>query len=267
MHKFEGVANTLFVPLVARINVSKRFPEYFFDPKALELETFLPPNADQGSSEYSHLASAARSYNMDKMVTGFAGKHKSCNLVYLGAGLDTAYDRLNGKLTSVQWHQVDLPEVIKAREMVFGLRAREILIPGDMFRMGWTKTIDSSLPTLLVAAGIFQYFHEEEVVAFIKDCKRLFPKGEMIFDATSKSGLRFTNWFIKRTGNADAVMYFGIDDGKSFAGQCGVKLLEERTFFPDALAMLGKRLGLITRLSMKVADKKKQVLVLHLAFY
>ena len=38
MKKFEGVANTLFVPLVARIAVSKEFPEYFKDEKALELE-------------------------------------------------------------------------------------------------------------------------------------------------------------------------------------------------------------------------------------
>ena len=29
MNKFDGVANTLFVPLVARINISKKFPEYF----------------------------------------------------------------------------------------------------------------------------------------------------------------------------------------------------------------------------------------------
>lgn len=38
MNKFDGVANTLFVPLVARINISKKFPEYFMDEKALELE-------------------------------------------------------------------------------------------------------------------------------------------------------------------------------------------------------------------------------------
>ena len=31
MNKFDGVANTLFVPLVARINISKKFPEYFMD--------------------------------------------------------------------------------------------------------------------------------------------------------------------------------------------------------------------------------------------
>lgn len=47
MNKFEGVANTLFVPLVARINISKKFPEYFYDEKALELEQYLPEDADK----------------------------------------------------------------------------------------------------------------------------------------------------------------------------------------------------------------------------
>lgn len=51
MNKFDGVANTLFVPLVARINISKKFPEYFMDEKALELEKYLPQGADKGSGE------------------------------------------------------------------------------------------------------------------------------------------------------------------------------------------------------------------------
>ena len=155
MKKFEGVANTLFVPLVARIAISKEFPEYFFDLKALELEPDLPQGADKGASQYTNMASVSRYYNMDK-------------------------------------------------------------------------------------------------------------KGEMIFDATSESGLKFTNWFIKRTGNKNALMYFGINDSKTFAEKCGMELLEVKTFYPDALSMLGKRLNLVTRVSMMVAEKKKQVLILYL---
>jgi len=41
-------------------------------------------------------------------------------------------------------------------------------------------------------------------------------------------------------------------------------LLEEKTFFPDALQMLGKKLSLVTKISMKVAEKKKQVMIIHL---
>ena len=38
---FDGVADTLYIPLAARVYVSKRFPEYFFDPKSLELEAAI----------------------------------------------------------------------------------------------------------------------------------------------------------------------------------------------------------------------------------
>ena len=59
-------------------------------------------------------------------------------------------------------------------------------------------------------------------------------------------------------------MYFGIDDCIDFAKKCGTLLLEERTFFPDALKMLGKKLGFMTRMSMKTAERKKLVMILHL---
>ena len=51
---------------------------------------------------------------------------------------------------------------------------------------------------------------------------------------------------------------------KAFAKKCGTVLLEERTFFPDALRLLGKRLNFMTRLSMKTAERKKLVIILRL---
>ena len=42
---FEGVADTLYIPLAARIYVSRRFSEYFRDPKSLELESTIPANS------------------------------------------------------------------------------------------------------------------------------------------------------------------------------------------------------------------------------
>ena len=44
MNKFDGVANTLFVPLVARINISKKFPEYFMDESLLYSENTTTKN-------------------------------------------------------------------------------------------------------------------------------------------------------------------------------------------------------------------------------
>ena len=154
MNKFEGVANTLFVPLVARIAISKEFPEYFVDKKALELEPYLPEDAEKGSSQYSNMASVARYYNMDRMVTAFAEGHSECNVVYLGAGLETAYDRMHESLPGVYWYESDLPEVIEARRKVFGERERETTVPGDMFQMEWAKEVDGSRPTLLIIVPV-----------------------------------------------------------------------------------------------------------------
>lgn len=266
MEKFDGVANTLFVPLVARINISKSFPEYFYDPKALELEPLLPIDANKGASEYSNMASVARYYNMDMMVIDYIKKNPVCNVVYLGAGLETAYDRIVAKngLGDVNYFAVDLPDVIDARRKVFGERPQEVTIPGDMFAMHWCDAINCTLPTLLIVSGVFQYFRDNIVVDFIKNLKEKFADGTLIFDYTNESGLKFTNWFIKRTGNANAVMYFFINDGKAFAERTGTTYLEERTFFTDARRMLKDKLGLVTKVSMAVADKKKQTMIIRL---
>ena len=36
------IANTLFIPLIARIYASKRFPEYFYDETAMKFEDKIP---------------------------------------------------------------------------------------------------------------------------------------------------------------------------------------------------------------------------------
>ena len=73
---FEGVADTLYIPLTARIYVSKRFPEYFFDPKSLELEPAIPGDSiRKGSNEYTMIASVARCYSLDQMVRAYIAAH------------------------------------------------------------------------------------------------------------------------------------------------------------------------------------------------
>ena len=233
-------------------------------PKRWNWNNVFPQARKKGAFQYTNMASVSRYYNIDKMVSTFAEKHPSSNVVYLGAGLETGYDRLNEHLSGVNWYECDLPEVITAREKVLGERENEKLLPGDMFKLEWVEKLDSSLPTLLVVSGVFQYFYKEEIIAFIKACGKALPLGEIIFDATSESGLKFTNWFIKQTGNANAIMHFGINDSKAFADKCGMELLEEKTFYTDVLKMLDKRLNVVTKISMRIAEKKKQVMILHL---
>ena len=82
MNEFNGVADTMLIPMAARIYASKHFPEYFYDGTALSLESKIPAGAFEriwkSSSQYTMLASVARYYNFDEMIKGFYDKHEKC---------------------------------------------------------------------------------------------------------------------------------------------------------------------------------------------
>ena len=188
MNELKGVEDTLFIPLTARVNVSKRFPEYFFDQKALEMENLIRnKQIDKKSSEYGMIANVARSYNLDQMAQNFIDKHEKCNVVNLGVGLETSYYRLDRK--NSMFIEVDLPEVIELREKYIDVGENEKFIKGDLFKLDWCDELDSTLPTLMIVSGVFQYFHENDVLKFISDVKNIFENAELIFDATDRKSV------------------------------------------------------------------------------
>ena len=264
MSEFKGVEDTLFIPLTARINISKKFPNYFYDEKAIQLEKILPKNnsIEEKSDEYSMIASAARYYNLDEISHNFISKHKNANIINLGVGLETSYFRIDRR-DSI-FYEIDLPDVIESRKQVLGENEGEILIPGDLFDLEWTKNIDCSKPSLMIVSGVFQYFHEDEIIKLIDGLKEKFDGGEIVFDATTKFGLKLANRYVKRTGNESAMMYFYVNDSKKFANKTNCQLIEERPFFREARNKLSKKLEFITKISMYFADKFKQTKIIHL---
>ena len=204
------------------------------------------------------MASVARSHVIDGKVSAFLAQHPAGNVAFLGGGLETTWGRVG--VASARCYQVDLPEVIEVRRRAIGKAANEELIAGDMFAMEWASHMDASLPTMLVVSGVWEYFHEEQILAMIADLKRTFPQGELVFDATDTKGLEFTNRYVQKTGNTDALMYFGLDDPQGFAAKAGAQLLSVDGFYADALK-LGRKLSLRTRVFMYFADKWGRTLV------
>ena len=266
MNEFNGVADTMLIPMAARIYVSKNFPEYFYDETALSLEEKIPSDALcriwKSSSEYTMLASVARYYNFDRMIKKFLAQHEKCNIVNLGAGLETAIFRL--KADNAIFYEIDLPEVIELRKKILGEKENEKLISADLFSLEWANSIDKSLPSLLIVSGVFQYFHEDKIISFLENVKKCFPKGELIFDATNEIGIKYANKYVQKTGNTSAQMYFYVNDCPAFAKKCGMSLIEHRTFYTDARKMLKRKLKLYTRIAMKVCDDGGRTVILHL---
>ncbi len=261
----EGVTDTLYIPLTARVYVSKRFPEYFFDPKSLELESTIPGNSIQsGSNEYTMIASAARYHNLDEMARAYVATHPACNIVNVGCGLETMFWRVGPDAPDARFYEIDLPEVIEKRRRILGAPERDELIAGNAFDLSWADGIDASLPTLIIVSGVFQYFHNSDVLGFIEDAKKVFADAELVFDATNTKGLEYVNKYVKKTGNASALMYCAIDDPTAFAREAGCKLIEVRPFYTAARRILKGKVGLYTRVAMAVTDRTGRAFLLHM---
>lgn len=256
MGKLQGVADTLYIPLAARIYVSEHFPEYFYDEKALSLKGEMPYDEIAAkSSQYFQMAGACRFFNTDRMIRSFISLNGRCNIVNLGCGLETSYFRIQPDPDQVTFYEMDLPQVIESRRKVLGEGRNEILIGGDMFDFHWAEGIDPELPTMITVIGVFQYFKEEDVLRFLSGVRQRFPNAELVFDAMPYNALKKANDYIRKTGNTSAELHFGVDDGKAFAEKCGLRLIEQCPFFSEARKQLKWKLNLYTRIAMKVVDE------------
>ena len=258
----QGVEDTLYIPLYARIYASKRFPDYFYDEKSLLLEDSNSlKTIAENTFDYFNMASVCRQQTIDKKIISFLENNHACNVVFLGAGLETAYFRIRNDVSN--FYEVDLEHVIALRERLLGHGKNEKLIGCDMFSMEWVKYLDTSKHTLIVLAGVFQYFTKDRIIHFIRQIQSGIPKCEMIFDATDSIGLKRANQFVRRTGNLNAEMYFAIDNPYEFAKDANTKLLSVSGFFTDALKQC-KGLKLITKIIMFFSDRLKRTMVIHL---
>lgn len=254
-NKLNGIQDTLYLPLVARIYVSKCFPDYFYDEKALTLQECFPyENIVEKSSEYFLMAGACRFHELDRVIKNFINDNKKANIINLGCGFETSYYRIKPD-KDIKFYELDLPEVIQARKQILGKESNEILIAKDMFDLSWTDKIDRSIPTLITAIGLFQYFDEKKIIDFIKDLNNHFDNMQLVFDAMNHKALKYANKYVEKTGNKNAIMNFGIDDPIVFSEKIDMDLIDIIPFFKQARKQLGKQLKLYTRIAMKVVDE------------
>ena len=100
MSKLGVVEDTLFVPMLGRIYASEHYPQILYDKKALELKKKLPSDLIKQNmqSQYTLLASASRSANMDRIIRAFLERRPDGVIVQLGCGLETTYHHIKSFL-------------------------------------------------------------------------------------------------------------------------------------------------------------------------
>ena len=263
MPDFSTVEDTLFVPMLGRIYSSENLPHILKDEKALSLKPMLPKNlkGQDTQTQYTLMASAVRSTNMDRYIRDFMKREKDGIVVELGAGLETTFFRCdNGKNL---WYEVDLPDVIAYRRELIGENDRDICIPADAFGEEWIKKIREAhpdSPVLITASGLFYYFEEKKVKELFKNLKK-FGNIEIVFDAVNSTGMKQMAKYMKQVGHSEASMYFFVDKAEALAKETGSKLLKEEPYYAHTDK---KDLKFMTSVSMKVSDKFMMVKMVHL---
>lgn len=266
MERLGTVESTLFVPMLGRIYASENFPNILYDEKTLALKEKLPKDIieSDAQTQYTYLASASRSANMDRYIRSFLDRKPEGVIVQLGCGLETAFSRNDNGGT--KWYCVDLPDVIEYRKTLLAESKREIYIAADAFSDLWLIQVREEIgdaPVLVTASGLFYYFEENKVLSLLK---RFLSYGdiEVVFDAVNKGGMSMLRkkW-MKKVGHENAKMFFYVDSAETLASKVGdnVCVLAEEKYYRY---INKKGLEFNTKISMLVSDLLSMVKMVHL---
>src|SRR5512139_2014173 len=115
----DAVSETLFIPLYIRAIEAQRPDALIKDEQAVELVKHLDFDyARVKFQAHDEATVILRLREFDRQARDFLARHPDANVVHIGCGLDTRFERVdNGR---VEWYDLDLPDVIELRRKLIG---------------------------------------------------------------------------------------------------------------------------------------------------
>jgi O-methyltransferase involved in polyketide biosynthesis len=208
-YALNSVQATNFMPLWGRAKYSGDNPDLLHDPVAVDLmdkiqqeyqlDYSLIEKTHKNRTEYFGMIFLARGRNLDDALKKYLTTYPECTVVNLGAGLETNFYRCDNQ--QLQWYDIDLPDVIAFRKIYLGETDRYHYLAQSVLDFSWMYVVpfDPEKGIFIMAGGLFMYFTKEEIAQLLTTMAEKFPGGEVIFDHTSKMGVKITN---KRTMKA-----------------------------------------------------------------
>jgi O-methyltransferase involved in polyketide biosynthesis len=132
---------------------------------------------------------AHRAKKLDEVVRDFVGRHPDAVVLDLGVGLDTRMFRVAAPAT-VDWYDVDFPEVIAARRQLLPERANAHGISTDLTDPDWLDAVPADRPAVIVADGLMAFLTQDDMIALVNRLIGHFPSGEVAFNGYT----RFAIW-------------------------------------------------------------------------
>lgn len=151
---------------------------------------------------------ATRAATFDQLTTRFLADHPDAVVLQVGCGMDSRVFRVNPP-SSVEWYDVDFPDVIDLRRQLYPERAAYHQIGAPLEDLRWLDEVAHGRPGLLIAEGVLHYLSETEVKALLNAVAAHFPEGQMIFDICNSMIVKRAGANVGGTG---ATYKWGLDD-------------------------------------------------------
>jgi O-methyltransferase involved in polyketide biosynthesis len=231
-----GVAETLLLPLYIRAMESQRPDALIKDNKAVALIKELNPDSSWVTKmrldEGDKVGLVLRNREFDRYARGFLARYPKPVVVNIGCGLDSCFERVDNG--TVEWYDLDLPEVIELRrKLIGGEGARYHFLSCSVFDGAWLNTVSvrHQGPFLFMAEGVLMYFEEAQVKSLFLALRDHFPGAELVCDAFSPYLAWLNNLRIART-KIGARYHWELKRGKDVEkwGN-GICLLDEWFYF------------------------------------
>ena len=227
-----GQEETLLVPLYSKAIESEKNHPIISDPKAVEIFRSIDYDFRQLRVPRQTLVTLAmRAKKLDSLARAFINENENPLILHLGCGLDSRVLRVGND--TVQWYDLDYPEVIRLRKTFYEETAWYRMIPAEVTDTGWLEAVEQRGPACIIAEGLLMYLREEQIKSLFLELRRRLPHSQIAFDVYSRLAAKGASNHpsIKKTG---ARIHWGIDDGAQIEqwGE-GIKLLEE-WYFSDS---------------------------------
>jgi O-methyltransferase involved in polyketide biosynthesis len=188
------VQKTLFLPLWGRAEESRKPKPLLVDEAALNIMARVAFDFSPLTRQIDALTQLGwikRSLLYDRVVRDFLTQYPEGTIVNIGCGLDTTFERTdNGML---KWYDLDLPDVIALRSRFLKETERRRFLATSLLEDDWLEVIEVSGNVLFMAAGVFCYFEEPEIKAFVVRLLDRYPGSGLVFDASSPFGVSVCN--------------------------------------------------------------------------
>ena len=246
----DGVNKTLYIPLYGKAYVSKKgiilqdekaeeiWQKEKFDLKGKSASKWLAYYMGMRSAVFDEwikkqLAQAEVTDNkpINHSVNNQVMNIKKTVVLHIGCGMDSRVFRVGNE--SVQWYDVDFPEVIKERRKYYQETESYHMLAEDARETEWIKEVPGT-SAIVVLEGISMYFKPEEMKCLLAALTERFDTVRVLMDCYTKKAAKASK-YKNPINDVGVTVVYGIDEPGIFEENTGLKYLCEYNMTPTEM--------------------------------